>query len=115
MFYDEMYRVCEEKGTKPTIVCREIGLSTGNISKWKNGTSPTVDVAVRIANHLGVSLSYLCNPSDILEVRYPPELEEWVPVIERIPVERRAMCLDFLRTHMAIPEAPPKYMDKTSA
>lgn len=67
MFYDDVYRVCNEKGTKPTIVLRELNLSTGNISKWKGGTSPSVKIATRIAEHLGVSLSYLCNPSDILE------------------------------------------------
>ena len=112
MFYDEIYRVCEERDTKPTIVLRELNLSTGNISKWKGGTSPTVDIAIRIARHLGVSLSYLCNPSDVLEVKYPPEYQEWIDVIDRIPEDRKAMCLDFLKTHMAIPE---KYLDKKNA
>ena len=67
MFYDDMYRVCNEKSTTPTQVLREVNMSTGNISKWKGGTSPTVKRAIRIAEHLGVSLSYLCNPSDLLE------------------------------------------------
>ena len=67
MFYDEIYRVCKEKGTTPTTVLRELKLSTGNISKWKAGTEPTVKTALRIAEHLGVSLSYLCNPSDLEE------------------------------------------------
>lgn len=112
MFYDEMYRVCQEKGTKPTIVLKELSMSTGNISKWKNGTSPTVDVAVRIAHHLGVSLSYLCCPSDVVEVKYPAEYRDWIAVIDYIPENRKAMCIDFLRTHMAIPE---KYADKKKA
>ena len=75
MFYDDVYRVCNEKGTKPTIVLRELNLSTGNISKWKGGTSPSVKIATRIAEHLGVSLSYLCNPSDILESQCPSDGE----------------------------------------
>lgn len=111
MFYDDMYRVCQEKGTKPTIVLRELDMSTGNISKWKGGTSPTVDVARQIAKHLGVSLSYLCNPDDVVEV-YPKEYKEWIQVIDRIPEDRRTMCLDFLKTHMTIPE---KYFDKKNA
>ena len=115
MFYDDVYRVCAEKGTKPTVMLRELGLSTGNISKWKNGTSPTVEVATRIAHHLGVSLSYLCSPEDVLEVKYPAEFDEWIAVVERIPEERRQMCLDFLKTHMAVPEAPPKFLDKRNA
>lgn len=111
MFYDEMYRVCQEKGTKPTAVLRELDMSTGNISKWKGGTSPTVDVAKQIAKHLGVTLSYLCSPEDVVEV-YPAEYAEWIAVIDRIPEDRKAMCLDFLKTHMTIPE---KYFDKKNA
>lgn len=112
MFYEDMYRVCQEKGTKPTIVLRELDMSTGNISKWKGGTSPTVDVAIKIADHLGVSLSYLCHPSDVVEIKYPAEYAEWIEVIDRIPDDRKAMCLDFLKTHMAVPE---KYFDKRNA
>lgn len=67
MFYDDMYRVCGEKGKTPTEVLRELNMSTGNISKWKAGASPTVNNAIRIAEHLGVSLSYLCNPGDLLK------------------------------------------------
>ena len=112
MFYDEIYRVCREKDTKPTIVLRELNLSTGNISKWKGGTSPSVDIAILIAKHLGVSISYLCNPIDILEVKYPAEYKEWIDVIDRIPEDRKSMCLDFLKTHMTIPE---QYFDKKNA
>ena len=112
MFYDDIYRVCSERGTKPTIVLKELGLSTGNISKWKKGTSPTVEIAKRISKHLGVSLSYLCNPSDILEVVYPPKYQKWIDVIDRIPEDKNDMCLDFLKTHMVEPE---KYLDKKDA
>ena len=112
MFYDDIYRVCNEKDTKPTIVLRELGLSTGNISKWKQGASPNVEVAKRIAKHLGVSLSYLCSMEDIKEIEYLHKYKDWIDVIERIPDNRRSMCLDFLKTHMAIPE---KYFDKKNA
>lgn len=115
MFYDEIQRVCAEKGIKPTTVLKACGLSSGNMSKWKGGTSPTVDVAARLAHELGVSLSYLCNPSDIVEIRYPKEYRDWIDVIDRIPVERRDMCLAFLRTHMAVEPAPEKYSGKIEA
>lgn len=103
-FYEQVYRVCEEKGTKPTIVLKELGMSTGNMSKWKGGTSPTVDVAVAIAHHLDVSLSYLCAPEDIERAELPSRFAEWVNVIETIPEDKWQMCLDFLRTHAVVPE-----------
>ena len=112
MFYDDIRRVCDEKDTKPSIILKELNMSTGNMSKWKHGTSPTVDIAVKLAHHLGVSLSYLCAPEDILEVKYPEEFAPWIEVIERIPEERRQMCLDFLKTHMVVPE---KFTGKMAA
>lgn len=112
MFYDEIQRVCTEKDVKPTTVLKECGLSSGNMSKWKGGTSPTVDVAVRLAKQLGVSLSYLCNPEDIVEVKYPKKYSEWIDVIDLIPDEKKALCLDFLRTHMASKPEPQKYIGK---
>lgn len=111
MFYDDIYRVCQEKKTTPTTVLRELNMSTGNVSKWKGGTSPTVEVAKQLAKHLNVSLSYLCNPEDIVEV-YPKEYAEWIEIIDRIPDDRKSVCLDFLKTHMTIPE---KYSDKKNA
>ena len=112
MFYDEIQRVCAEKGVKPTTILKECGLSSGNMSKWKGGTSPTVDIASKLAKQLGVSLSYLCNASDIVEVKYPEKYRKWIDVIDRIPEEKRDMCIAFLQTHMAEDAAPRKYVEK---
>ena len=59
MFYDRIYAVCKEKNTSPSAVLNALGCSTGNISKWKNGSVPNLDLASKIASHLGVSLDYL--------------------------------------------------------
>ena len=42
MFYDNIYKICTEKGTTPTTVLKELGFSSGNVSKWKNGSVPNV-------------------------------------------------------------------------
>ena len=59
MFYDRVYAVCKEKNTSPSAVLSALGCSTGNISKWKSGSVPNLDLASKIASHLGVSLDYL--------------------------------------------------------
>ena len=59
MFYDNIYKICNEKGTTPTTVLKELGFSSGNVSKWKKGSVPNVDIAYQIAQHLGVSMDYL--------------------------------------------------------
>ena len=58
MFYDNIYKICNEKGTTPTTVLKELGFSSGNVSKWKKGSVPNVDIAYQIAQHLGVSMDF---------------------------------------------------------
>ena len=59
MFYDNFCSICKEKGFKPTKVVQELGLSSGNMTNWKNGRVPKTEVALKIANYLGVSVDYL--------------------------------------------------------
>lgn len=35
MFYDNIYKICRDKGTSPTVILKELGYSTGNVSNGK--------------------------------------------------------------------------------
>ena len=59
MFYDNIYKICNDKGTTPTTVLKELGFSSGNVSKWKNGSVPNIEMCLAIARKLNVSLDYL--------------------------------------------------------
>ena len=108
MFYDNIYKVCREKNTNPTTVLKALGFSSGNISKWKQGSVPNLEMVCRIAQYLDVSLDYLVfgEEKQANDVCIDPE---WVEIITHIPEDRQDMCKDFLRTHMVIPE---KYADR---
>lgn len=43
MFYDNIYKICRDKGTSPTVILKELGYSTGNVSKWKSGSVPNIE------------------------------------------------------------------------
>lgn len=114
IFYENVNRICKEKGTTATTVLREIGASTGNVSKWKNGSIPNIDLALRFAQYLGVSLDYLVTGVDsstpqLSVVGVSESEKEWLSIIHSIPEEKQEMCKDFLRTHIAVPE---KYADR---
>ena len=96
MFYDNICKICKDKGTTPTTILKELGYSTGNVTQWKKGSVPNVELCVAIARHLGITLDYLVTLS----------------IICRIPADKQEMCKDFLRTHMVIPE---KYADEKKA
>ncbi len=110
MFYDNLKKICKEKGTSPTTVLKELDLSTGSTGRWKAGSAPNIVIVQKIAEHLGVSIDYLVTGvEDSKGSNYPDIDSEWIDIISRIPEEHQEMCKDFLRTHMVIPE---KYADR---
>ncbi len=105
MFYDNVYKVCRERGTTPTTVLKELGFSSGNVSKWKSGSVPNIDMVQAIAKYLRVSLDYLVNlEGDSSYSALSDSEREWLDIISRIPEEKQEMCKDFLRTHMVVPD-----------
>lgn len=59
MFYDELQRICAAKGIRVTNLCEELGISSGNMSKWKAGSAPRSSTLKKIADRLNVSVSEL--------------------------------------------------------
>ena len=106
MFYDNVYKVCAECGTNPTTLLKDCGFSPGNISKWKHGSVPNVEICLAMARKLGVSLDYLVTLEGPGASSKPisDSDSEWLEIIHRIPKDKQQMCKDFLKTHMAVPE-----------
>lgn len=55
MFYETLKDACDRKHTSPSAVCEALGMSKSNVTAWKAGRNPRLDVVLRIANHLGIS------------------------------------------------------------
>lgn len=98
MFWNIFYDLCKSKGTSPTAVCLEIGLSNAAATGWKNGTLPKADVLVKIANHLGCSVDYL------LGIQTPPEPitlraseKEWLFILNQMSDENLLKLRDYTR------------------
>ncbi len=110
MFYDNIYAICAQKGTTPTTVLKELGYSSGNVSKWKNGSVPNVEMCLAISRKLGVSLDYLVTmENSAYSASNDPSMQEWLDIISHIPEDKQQTCKDFLRTHMVVPE---KYAER---
>ena len=56
-FYTNFKRICTEKGTSPTRVCKELGYSTSKVNLWHNGSLPKQDVIATLAEHLQCSVT----------------------------------------------------------
>ena len=58
-FFERFQELCKQKNTSPCAVVTSLGMSKSNVTGWKNGSSPTVETAVKIAKILQVSISDL--------------------------------------------------------
>ena len=61
--------MCISRGIKPNPVAKEIGVSSGIITKWKSeGTLPNGETLIKIADYLDCSVDYLLGRTDKPEV-----------------------------------------------
>lgn len=59
MFYETLKAVCKTKHTSPSAVCLVLGMSKSNVTNWKKGLYPKLDVVMDMAKVLNVSASRL--------------------------------------------------------
>ena len=60
LFWERFYALCILKGTKPNPVAKEIGVSSGIVTKWKtDGTLPNGETLIKIAEYFDCSVDYL--------------------------------------------------------
>lgn len=70
MFFDQYCLLCANAGKTPTSVVVELGLAKSNVSNWKNGRLPKLDVLQKVADYFGVTTDYLLNG----EKKKPPAM-----------------------------------------
>lgn len=75
-FADNLKRICNQKGTNPTTLCKELGLSTSKVSAWYNGSLPKQDVMVQLAQKLGCSVMDFFADEDDLNEPKPMDADE---------------------------------------
>ena len=51
-FATNLRRICAEKGTTMTEVCKQLGVSTSKVTLWNNGSLPKEHMLVKLAQHL---------------------------------------------------------------
>ena len=70
MFWERFYGLCVSRGTKPNPVAKELGISSGTISKWKStGTLPGGETIIMLSQYFGCSADYLLGLSQVISSR----------------------------------------------
>ncbi len=68
MFWKRFYNLCLRSGKRPNPIGKEIGLSSGIISKWKNGGIPNGETLMKLARYFDVSVDYLLGLSPYVKI-----------------------------------------------
>ena len=59
MFWDNFSKLCQENGTTPNAVCKELGLSSAAATHWKQGSEPRRIVLEKIADRFNTTVGAL--------------------------------------------------------
>ncbi len=84
MFYDQLLKLCENAGIKPTTLITNLGMSKGSMANWKAGKLPSGEALVRFSEHFDVSLDYLVYGRE-KSTALSAEDVEWLSLIHRLP------------------------------
>jgi transcriptional regulator with XRE-family HTH domain len=75
-FAENLNRICGERGTTPTTLCKELGLSTSKVSAWNNGSLPKQEIMLLLAQKLECSVMDFFADYDEIHSRPSDEDEE---------------------------------------
>lgn len=78
MFWENFVKLCASRNTKPNPVAAKLGISSGSVTKWKNGAKPNDTTLQKIAQYFGVSVDFLLGKTEQKEkpAGVPDELWE---------------------------------------
>lgn len=76
LFGENLNRICKSKGTTPTALCKELGLSTSKVSAWNNGSIPKEDVMLMLAQKLECSVMDFFADKEDLATDVPVDEDE---------------------------------------
>lgn len=94
MFWERFYSLCLRNGKRPNPVGKEIGLSSGIISKWKNGGIPNGETLMKLARYFNVSTDYLLGLSSYIQINGELVEMEYTDIELRKKIEENADMLD---------------------
>ena len=101
MFIDIISSLCAERGEKLTPLLKELGLSPGNIQRWRDGATVNSDILLSFSKHFGVSVDYLLTGknwiSDTERDSFSDGEKELVSMLRILPDSSREFIYDSVK------------------
>lgn len=77
MFYEKLKELSAAKGVSITQMAKDLGISTGLQTGWKNGATPRQSTVKKIADYFGVAVDYFAS-EDSAQNKEMPQPESQV-------------------------------------
>ena len=65
MFWVRFETECNRLGKKPNTIAKELHISSGSVTAWKYGGTPSSTTIMRLSEYFGCSADYLIGKTDI--------------------------------------------------
>lgn len=65
VFWEKFSQLCQQNGVKPNNIAKEIGVTSGTITAWKNGTIPNGLALTKVAERFNTTIDYLISDEEI--------------------------------------------------
>jgi transcriptional regulator with XRE-family HTH domain len=78
VFYERLCELCTKAGSSPNAEAKKMGIPSGSITAWKNGSIPRIKTIQKMADYFQVSAAYLMGWA-----REPNELDR--RILEQYP------------------------------
>ena len=101
MFWDNLITLCVNRNISPSALTKELSISKGVVTKWRNGSTPHQTTLLKIANYFNVSVEELISePKDTPPEEIPQGLDEKTAEIlsmySQLSDEQKKQALSYL-------------------
>lgn len=99
VFWENFVELCNERGISATAAIRQIGLSSGTGTSWKNGAVPRIAVAQKVADYFGVTVERLYHgkTETAADTHKDEVFREIVDTVEHLDEDKQKQLLDYVR------------------
>lgn len=112
MFWENFSNLCNENKISPNGLAKQLSISSGAITSWKNGRVPHHSTLLKIANYFNVSVDYLLGKTKHTSENSPSDdLNEYLELLRN----RDEMKMLFNLTKDATKEEVEKAVDIITA
>lgn len=75
MFYEQLIKLCNYNGIKPTRLAKNLRFSPSNIKRWEEGVAVNSDTVYKLAEYFHVPIGYFFEENNSTVERLPEEIE----------------------------------------